>query len=96
MVQTMTRSKVQNIPTPDLEQTAAQSLDAMMQTEAKPADSEVQSQVSKDSRKTVHSNMRRGNLIQQTTRIAKQNSKAWELHAACNARGKVTSTRDGK
>ena len=32
MVQMMTRSKVQNVPVPDLEQTAAQSPDAMMQT----------------------------------------------------------------
>ena len=80
MTQTMTRSKVQNVPKPDLEQTAAQSPDAMMQTaaqppgkmlqissrqqtslregerereklhqtEAKPADCEVQGQVSKD------------------------------------------------
>ena len=83
MTQTMTRSKVQNIPMPDLEQTAAQSPGKMLQissrqqdelergrertragklhqTEAPPADSEVQSQVNKDgsacSRKTVHSN----------------------------------------
>ena len=37
MAQTMTRSKVQNISKPDLEQTAAQSLDAMMQTSSSTA-----------------------------------------------------------
>ena len=35
MTQMRTRSKVQNIPKPDLEQTAAQSPDAMMQTSSR-------------------------------------------------------------
>ena len=35
MAQTMTRSEVQKIPKPDLEQTAAQSPDAMMQTSSR-------------------------------------------------------------
>ena len=61
------------------------------QTEAKPADSEVQARSAKTaafSRKAVHSNKQRGNLIQQTVRTATQNSKAWELQPACNAREK--------
>ena len=35
MIQTMTRSKVQNMPTPDLEQTAAQSPGAVMPTSSR-------------------------------------------------------------
>ena len=67
----------------------------------KPADSELQSQVSKDGRSQQKDWAQQqakeredGSALSRKT--DRPNSKTWELQPACNAREKVTSTREGK
>ena len=109
MTQTMTRSKVQNIPMPDLEQTAAQSPGAVSadleQTEAQlsgfcVADLEPASLREKESKKAPPTQARRQRGTkpgqQRRPHSAERPIGTMGLQPACNAREKVTSIREGK